>query len=150
MIWQVNTDFGGSGLTMKLHPVFHCSFLAPASSGVKHSRFQWNWLTCSLRAAIGRTLKFPMVSMAKALRHCWRAILADLSRTPTAEAHFEELLIALAQGSTWEDLEKMRNADRERAGTHKCLSEGSVQYRLAGGSIIDADAHLYGRCRTCL
>ena len=67
----------------------------------------------------------------------------DLANSPPAEAPFEELLNMLKHGEDWEDLERMRNADRKRAGTHKCLSRGAVQYRLADGRIVDADAHLY-------
>jgi len=69
----------------------------------------------------------------------------DLATTPPAEASFDELLATLEQGGDWDALEKARDADRKRAGTHKPLSRGSVQYRLADGRIVDADAHLYDR-----
>ncbi len=60
-----------------------------------------------------------------------------------ADADFSELLGILAQGGDWKKLEEMRNADRNRVGNHQCLSGGAVQYRLADGRIIDADANLY-------
>ena len=31
------------------------------------------------------------------------------------------------------------------SGPHECVSQGSVQYRLSDGRIVEADAHLYRR-----
>jgi choline-sulfatase len=60
-----------------------------------------------------------------------------------ADTGFSELLSIIAQGGDWDRLEEMRNADRKRAGNHECLSGGAVQYRLADGRVVDADANLY-------
>lgn len=67
----------------------------------------------------------------------------DLASAPPIEADFKELRTALAQGGCWEALEEMRRSDRKHAGTNRAISRGSVQYRLAHGRIIEADAHLY-------
>ena len=67
----------------------------------------------------------------------------DLASTPPADAPRDSLMSMLVDGGKWKDLEDMRNADVKRAGSHKRLSRGSVQYRLADGRVIEADANLY-------
>jgi choline-sulfatase len=67
----------------------------------------------------------------------------DLASSPPAEAPMDELLGLLGQGGDWDDLERRFQADQERAGPLKRLSEGSVQYRRPDGRIVEADAHLY-------
>lgn len=67
----------------------------------------------------------------------------DLASNPPAEAPMQELMALLAEGGDWDDLERLLQADRERAGEIRRLSGGAVQYRLPDGRIVEADAHLY-------
>jgi choline-sulfatase len=103
----------------------------------------------------------PRTRFRMARRECWKAVefpdasprlfnldadpgeKADLAGSPPADAPFEELLAELRRGGTWTALEKRRLADRARAGPHRTLSAGSVQYRLADGQLAEVDAHLY-------
>ena len=103
----------------------------------------------------------PRTRFRMVRRGCWKAVAfpdarprlfnldadpgetVDLAATPPADAPFEELLAELAKGGTWTALEERRLADRARVGPHRALSRGSVQYRLADGSLAEADAHLY-------
>lgn len=79
--------------------------------------------------------------------------LFDLSRDPGEsrdlapklpdEAPVEDLAALLRQAGSWDEIAERRQADRERAGARERLGGGSVQYRLADGTIVDADAHFY-------
>jgi choline-sulfatase len=67
----------------------------------------------------------------------------DLALNPPGEAPMDELMALLAEGGDWDELERRLQADRDRAGEIRRLSDGSVQYQLADGRIVEADAHLY-------
>lgn len=67
----------------------------------------------------------------------------DLSASPPPEAPVQEIHRVLAQGGAWDELAQRAEADRARRETLKTVSLGTVQYRLADGTLLEGDAHLY-------
>lgn len=67
----------------------------------------------------------------------------DLAEDPPVEAPVDKLRAILAEGGTWEELAARRATDRKRTGRLEPVSQGAVQYRLADGRIVEADAQLY-------
>ena len=70
--------------------------------------------------------------------------LFDLASDPTSEAPVGELRDLLADEGTFETIGEMREKDRQRSDRPASKSKGALQYRLANGRIIEADAALYG------
>ncbi len=69
----------------------------------------------------------------------------DLAGSPPADAPMEQLQDALRGGHDWQDLERCRQRDRQRAAAFRSdtRSPSTMQYRLRDGRIIPGDAQLY-------
>jgi len=68
----------------------------------------------------------------------------DLAGQPPTEAPVELLRNLLEEEGTFESLAEQRAKDRERTDRPPSASKGALQYQLADGRVIEADAGLYG------
>ncbi len=69
--------------------------------------------------------------------------LHDLAHDPPADAPVADLRAALVAFGEWPEIDARREAAEARTRTHRAERIGTVQYRLADGRLIDADAALY-------
>lgn len=67
----------------------------------------------------------------------------DLGPDPPGEAPVDAFRAMLDEGGSWEEVLRRIGEARERLERHPVRSRGTVQYRLADGRVIEADADLY-------
>ena len=68
----------------------------------------------------------------------------DLAVQPPAEAPVDSLRDLLGEEGTFESIAEQRAKDRERTDRPPSVSKGALQYQLADGRVIAAEAGLYG------
>ena len=67
----------------------------------------------------------------------------DLASDPPDDAPVDQLQAMLDEGGTWEGVVKRIDEERAQLERHPVQSQGTVQYRLSGGRIVEADEALY-------